>query len=105
MKAKLKEQGILVGIEGERQIRLVTHLWITDQDIEHVIQGFKISFLKADDRLPLSERRHPPDVIIRTFFLQVIQGINTMKTKYTIEDMDRIADEIRPGYLFTRKLA
>lgn len=41
MKAKLKEIGILGGIEGERQIRLVTHLWITDKDIEDVIQGFK----------------------------------------------------------------
>ena len=41
MKAKLKEKGILGGIEGERQIRLVTHLWITDKDIEDVIKGFK----------------------------------------------------------------
>jgi len=41
MKAKLKEKGILGGIEGERQIRLVTHLWITDKDIEVVIEGFK----------------------------------------------------------------
>jgi threonine aldolase len=41
LKAKLKEKGILSGIEGERQIRLVTHLWITDQDIKDVIQGFK----------------------------------------------------------------
>ena len=41
MKAKLKEKGIMGGIEGERQIRLVTHLWITDKDIEDVITGFK----------------------------------------------------------------
>ncbi len=41
MKAKLKEKGILGGIEGERQIRLVTHLWITDQDIADVIRGIK----------------------------------------------------------------
>jgi threonine aldolase len=41
MKAKLKENGILGGIEGERQIRLVTHLWITDKDIEDVIEGFR----------------------------------------------------------------
>ena len=41
MKAKLKEKGILGGIEGDRQIRLVTHLWITDKDIEVVIEGFK----------------------------------------------------------------
>jgi len=41
MKAKLKEKGILGGIEGERQIRLVTHLWITDQDIADVILAVK----------------------------------------------------------------
>ncbi len=41
LKIKLKEKGILVGIEGERQIRLVTHLWITDEDIKKVIQGFE----------------------------------------------------------------
>jgi len=41
LKAKLKENGILGGIEGERQIRLVTHLWITDKDIEDVIKGFR----------------------------------------------------------------
>lgn len=41
MKAKLKEKGILSGIEGVRQIRLVTHLWITDKDIEDVIGGFR----------------------------------------------------------------
>ena len=41
MKAKLKEKGILGGIEGERQIRLVTHLWITDKDIADVITGIK----------------------------------------------------------------
>ena len=41
LKKKLKEKGILGGIEGERQIRLVTHFWISDEDIEKVIQGFK----------------------------------------------------------------
>lgn len=41
LKAKLKEHGILGGIEGERQIRLVAHLWITDQDIADVIEGFR----------------------------------------------------------------
>ena len=41
LKAKLKEKGILGGIEGERQIRLVTHLWITDQEIADVITAFK----------------------------------------------------------------
>ena len=41
LKVKLKEKGILGGIEGERQIRLVTHLWISDEDIKNVILGFK----------------------------------------------------------------
>jgi threonine aldolase len=41
LKIKLKEKGILGGIEGARQIRLVTHLWISDEDIEKVILGFK----------------------------------------------------------------
>ena len=39
--AKLKELGILVGIWGERQFRLVVHFWITDQDIEQVTKAFK----------------------------------------------------------------
>jgi threonine aldolase len=41
IKGKLKEQGILVGFENLRLIRLVTHLWIKDQDIPTVVQGFK----------------------------------------------------------------
>jgi threonine aldolase len=41
IKRKLKAQGILIGYENLRLIRLVTHLWITDQDIPTVIQGFK----------------------------------------------------------------
>lgn len=41
LKVKLEEKGILGGIEGERQIRLVTHLWITDEDVKNVILGFK----------------------------------------------------------------
>ncbi len=44
LKVKLKEIGILGGIEGERQIRLVTHLWISDEDIKNVILGFKEIF-------------------------------------------------------------
>jgi threonine aldolase len=38
---KLKEEGILIGITGERQFRMVTHLWITDEDIKAVIDGFR----------------------------------------------------------------
>lgn len=41
IKAKLKEQGILIGFENLRLIRLVTHLWIQDQDIPIVLQGFR----------------------------------------------------------------
>lgn len=41
IKKKLKKKGILIGYENLRLIRLVTHLWIQDQDIPVVIQGFK----------------------------------------------------------------
>jgi len=41
IKEKLKGHGILIGYENLRLIRLVTHLWIQDQDIPVVIQGFK----------------------------------------------------------------
>jgi len=37
---KLKKLGVLVGTTGERQIRLVVHLWIEDQDIDDVVQAF-----------------------------------------------------------------
>jgi threonine aldolase len=40
-KSALKEFGVLAGIEGERQLRLVTHIWISDQDIDRVIEIFK----------------------------------------------------------------
>ena len=41
IKRKLKGSGILIGYENLRLIRLVTHLWIQDQDIPVVVQGFK----------------------------------------------------------------
>jgi len=41
IKGKLKGNGILIGSENLRLIRLVTHLWIRDQDIQVVVQGFK----------------------------------------------------------------
>ena len=44
IKGKLKGHGILIGYENLRLIRLVTHLWIQDQDIPVVIQGFKQVF-------------------------------------------------------------
>ncbi len=37
---KLKELGVLVGITGERQFRLVLHLEIEEQDIDDVVQAF-----------------------------------------------------------------
>jgi threonine aldolase len=37
---KLRDRGILVGRESEDQLRLVVHLWISDDDILKVIQGF-----------------------------------------------------------------
>ncbi|MCJ7735078.1 MAG: low-specificity L-threonine aldolase [Anaerolineales bacterium] len=39
--AQLKERDILVDIAGENQLRMVTHLWISDENIQKVIQGFK----------------------------------------------------------------
>lgn len=41
LKSALKEKGILAGIEGERQMRLVTHIWISDADINQVIEAVK----------------------------------------------------------------
>ncbi len=38
---KLKEQGILAGVTGERQFRLVIHLGISDEDIGAVANGFR----------------------------------------------------------------
>jgi len=38
---KLKERGVLVGVTGERQFRMVVHIWIDDQDVEKVIRAFK----------------------------------------------------------------
>jgi threonine aldolase len=37
---KLKENNIMVGRESERQFRLVTHLWITDEDVEVIVETF-----------------------------------------------------------------
>lgn len=39
--ARLKDLGILVGVTGSRRFRLVTHYWISDQDLEKVKRGFE----------------------------------------------------------------
>jgi len=41
LKLELKEMGILIGFEGERLVRLVTHLWISDEDIRVVSSAFR----------------------------------------------------------------
>ena len=37
---KLEEKGILVGVTGERAFRLVTHYWITAEDVPPVVDAF-----------------------------------------------------------------
>jgi len=41
IKDYLQTKGILVGISGKQSLRLVTHLGISDEDIQKVISGFK----------------------------------------------------------------
>lgn len=41
IKKRLQGKGIQIGYENLRLIRLVTHIWIQDQDIPLVIAGFK----------------------------------------------------------------
>lgn len=38
---KLTGLGIRIGVVGERRFRLVTHYWITDEDVTSVIRAFK----------------------------------------------------------------
>lgn len=38
---KLKDKGVLVGVTGERQFRMVVHLWIGDQHVEKVVRAFE----------------------------------------------------------------
>jgi threonine aldolase len=38
---KLKERGVLVGVVGARQFRLVTHYEITDEGVEQAVAAFK----------------------------------------------------------------
>jgi len=37
LKERLEEERILIGFSGEREVRLVTHYWIHDEDVEHII--------------------------------------------------------------------
>jgi len=39
--SRLKKQGVLVGVAGSRQFRLVTHYWIDDEAVTQTIQTFK----------------------------------------------------------------
>lgn len=39
--AELKKHGVLIGLAGPGRFRLVTHLWIGDQQVQQVIQAFK----------------------------------------------------------------
>jgi threonine aldolase len=39
--ARLRSDGILVGVTGERSFRLVTHYWVGDADIESAAAGFR----------------------------------------------------------------
>lgn len=41
LKEKLKEERILIGFSGEREIRLVTHYWIRDEDVNHIIKTWE----------------------------------------------------------------
>jgi threonine aldolase len=41
LKQELREKGILIGFEGDRLVRLVTHLWIRDEDIQVVSSVFR----------------------------------------------------------------
>ena len=39
--ARLSERGVLVGGDGPRRFRLVTHYWIEDQDVDQAVAAFK----------------------------------------------------------------
>jgi acetylornithine/succinyldiaminopimelate/putrescine aminotransferase len=38
---RLKERGVLAGITGERQFRLVLHYWIDDAGVEETVAAFR----------------------------------------------------------------
>jgi threonine aldolase len=37
---RLKERGVRVGVVGGRRFRLVTHYWISDEDVEEAASAF-----------------------------------------------------------------
>ncbi|MBM3126386.1 MAG: low-specificity L-threonine aldolase [Chloroflexi bacterium] len=41
LEVRMKEQGVLIDSAGPRRVRLVTHYWIDDQDVQYVIEAFK----------------------------------------------------------------
>lgn len=41
LKKKLEKEGILIGYSGPEEMRLVTHYWITDASVAHVIESWK----------------------------------------------------------------
>ena len=38
---KLGARGVLVGVSGSRQFRLVTHYWVDDAGVERAVEAFK----------------------------------------------------------------
>jgi len=42
---KLAELGVKLGAVASRRFRLVTHYWITDEDIEYTIKAFEKCWL------------------------------------------------------------
>jgi threonine aldolase len=38
---KLRARGVLVGVSGSRQFRLVTHYWVDDAGVERAVEAFK----------------------------------------------------------------
>lgn len=43
----LKAYGVLVGVVGERRFRLVTHYWISDEDVNRVVAAFRQVLIKV----------------------------------------------------------
>jgi threonine aldolase len=44
---KLKAKGIKVGVVGPRSFRLVTHYWITDEDLDLTVRAFQTILQRA----------------------------------------------------------
>ena len=41
IKSELKEQGVLVGLSGPNEFRLVTHYWVDGEDVKKTVQALK----------------------------------------------------------------